>query len=159
LKVQRILKLLEGRPKRRGSAQEQGNPVRHQHARRPVAARGEIKSAPPPFTPATPIATTLSGAKAAALGIAALKKGVYAVKNGAGISLKNRGSNENRSCPVAAAEAILRFHFVPPVAEEIIRDSLAGKDTFALLPTGGGKSLCFQLPHSCAMDSRLSSHR
>ena len=32
-----------------------------------------------------------------------------------------------------------------PLQEEIIRDSLAGKDTFALLPTGGGKSLCFQL--------------
>lgn len=33
-----------------------------------------------------------------------------------------------------------------PLQEDIINSVLAGNDTLALLPTGGGKSICFQVP-------------
>ena len=33
-----------------------------------------------------------------------------------------------------------------PIQEDIIQAVLNGKDTLAILPTGGGKSICFQVP-------------
>jgi len=48
--------------------------------------------------------------------------------------------------PINILERYWKFTSFRPNQEAIINAVLEGEDTFALLPTGGGKSLCFQIP-------------
>lgn len=48
--------------------------------------------------------------------------------------------------PIQILERYWNFTSFKPLQEEIIDSVLLGEDTFALLPTGGGKSICFQVP-------------
>jgi carbamoyl-phosphate synthase large subunit len=80
LKVQRILKLLEGRPNVVDLLKNKEIQFVINTPSGAAPREDEIKIRTTAVSTGTPIMTTLSGAKAAALGIAALKKGGYAVK-------------------------------------------------------------------------------
>ncbi|WP_341834482.1 ATP-dependent DNA helicase RecQ [Chitinophaga pollutisoli] len=51
---------------------------------------------------------------------------------------------------MSTAQSILHkywgYHAFRPMQQEIVESVASGNDTLALLPTGGGKSICFQVP-------------
>ena len=51
--------------------------------------------------------------------------------------------------PIEVLRQYWGFNAFRPMQEEIIRAAVNGADTLALLPTGGGKSICFQVPALC----------
>ncbi len=50
------------------------------------------------------------------------------------------------SSPRAVLRDVFGFTEFRPNQEEIVEAVLAGRDVFAAMPTGGGKSICYQLP-------------
>jgi ATP-dependent DNA helicase RecQ len=47
---------------------------------------------------------------------------------------------------IKALRTVFGFEAFRPNQEEIIRNIMTCRDVFAVMPTGGGKSLCYQLP-------------
>jgi ATP-dependent DNA helicase RecQ len=50
------------------------------------------------------------------------------------------------SDPLSILQSTFGFRAFRPPQQEIVETLLSGQDAFVLMPTGGGKSLCYQLP-------------
>ena len=61
--------------------------------------------------------------------------------------LKNKNNNSVAEYDLyASLKKYFGFSRFKGLQEEVIKSILAGNNTFAVMPTGGGKSLCYQLP-------------
>lgn len=52
--------------------------------------------------------------------------------------------------PLACLKAVFGYDTFKPMQEATIESALKGHDALVILPTGGGKSMCFQVPALCS---------
>jgi ATP-dependent DNA helicase RecQ len=57
--------------------------------------------------------------------------------------------------PIKILSEVFGFKTFRPPQQEIVEQVIAGGDAFVLMPTGGGKSLCFQIPALCLPGTAL----
>ena len=56
------------------------------------------------------------------------------------------GHSEASACPIATLQRVFGYSGFRPGQQPVIDAALAGEPVLAIMPTGGGKSLCYQLP-------------
>ena len=57
--------------------------------------------------------------------------------------------------PLTALHRYWGYQTFRPMQERIISSLLAGRDACVIMPTGGGKSLCYQLPAAMSASSTV----
>jgi ATP-dependent DNA helicase RecQ len=51
--------------------------------------------------------------------------------------------------PLDILKRVFGYERFFPLQEKVVAHILAGHDALVIMPTGGGKSLCFQIPALC----------